>query len=421
MLRRSFVPPQAVRDLRALTRTRSRLAQDQARHQARVEKILEDALPKISVVISDLFGTSGRRFLDALVAGERSPQALAALGDCRLKASRAKLEEALTGRFRDIHATEIALHLRLIDAINAEITALDEQIGQQLAAVPGTAPACTGCGLACGGHTPGCDDLGILLLGLADRLDLPPCASQTRGARQARGSHPRRRANPGAKPPSLDNSQMRDRRGHGAGRFTHSRRAGQCGNAFTGLRQPRDKRGQRDVERGSSLSMGKAGQNDNQQGLSELNRQRADSRGHSDPAGGSPTASTFCALVPSPFAVVEGQAADVPAIKPHKLAERAHPPIFTSMPSSVVAGAWVHCLERSLPEQAFDKCSRSRVIEHEPIVSRQGQPEIDANQRDRPNCRLTAAPLTPRVCMSLEALTLVDDPSQKRLRFQARV
>ena len=60
MLRRSFVPPQPVRDLRALTRTRARLAQDQARHQARVEKILEDALLKISVVISDLFGASGR-------------------------------------------------------------------------------------------------------------------------------------------------------------------------------------------------------------------------------------------------------------------------------------------------------------------------------------------------------------------------
>ena len=87
MLRRSFVPPEAVRDLRALTRTRSRLAQDQARHQARVEKILEDALLKISVVISDLFGASGRRFLNALIAGERSPAALAALGDTRLKAS----------------------------------------------------------------------------------------------------------------------------------------------------------------------------------------------------------------------------------------------------------------------------------------------------------------------------------------------
>ena len=171
MLRRSFVPPEPVRDLRALTRTRARLAQDQARHQARVEKILEDALLKISVVISDLFGASGRRFLDALVAGERSPKALAALGDPRLKATRRQLEDALTGRFRDIHAFEIQTHLRLIDAINAEITRLDEAIGQQLAKVPRTAPCCTACGLASGGHAPGCPDEQVPLLGLAGRLD----------------------------------------------------------------------------------------------------------------------------------------------------------------------------------------------------------------------------------------------------------
>lgn len=171
MLRRSFVPPQPVRDLRALTRTRARLAQDQARHQARVEKILEDALLKISVVISDLFGASGRRFLDALVAGERSPAALAALGDPRLKATRQQLEEALTGRFRDIHAFEIAVHLRLIDAINDEITRLDDKIEQQLALVPRTAPCCVACGLAGGGHAPGCADQDVELLGLAGRLD----------------------------------------------------------------------------------------------------------------------------------------------------------------------------------------------------------------------------------------------------------
>ena len=171
MLRRSFVPPQETRDLRALTRTRARLAQDQARHQARVEKILEDALLKISVVISDLFGVSGRRFLDALVAGERSPKALAALGDHRLKATRVQLEDALTGRFRDVHAFEISTHLRLIDAINAEIAALDERIEQQLALVPGTAPACTACGLAGGGHAPACPDQGTAVLGLAERLD----------------------------------------------------------------------------------------------------------------------------------------------------------------------------------------------------------------------------------------------------------
>ena len=171
MLRRSFVPPRAVRDLRMLTRTRSRLAQDQARHQARVEKILEDALLKVSSVISDLFGVSGRLFLGALVAGERSPAALAALGDYRLKASKAMLEETLTGQFRDIHAEEIAVHLRLIDAINAEITGLDAKIEQLLPQVPRTAPACTACGLAGGGHAPDCTDLGVLVLGLADRLD----------------------------------------------------------------------------------------------------------------------------------------------------------------------------------------------------------------------------------------------------------
>ena len=171
MLRRSFVPPQAVRDLRMLTRTRSRLAQDQARHQSRVEKILEDALLKISVVISDLFGVSGRRFLDALAAGERSPPALAALGDKRLKATRKELEDALTGQFRDVCAFEIRTHLRILDVINEEIARLDEKIEKQLDLVPGAAPACTACGTAGGSHAPGCAEAGTLLLGLAERID----------------------------------------------------------------------------------------------------------------------------------------------------------------------------------------------------------------------------------------------------------
>jgi len=171
MLRRSFVPPQAVRDLRSLTRTRSRLAQDRIRHQNRVEKILEDALLKISVVISDLFGASGRRFLDALAAGERSPAALAALGSGRLKATRRELADALTGRFREVHAFEIALHLRLTGTINDEIARLDTAIEQQLKAIPGVAPACGGCGLAGGGHSPGCALDGTAVLGLVARLD----------------------------------------------------------------------------------------------------------------------------------------------------------------------------------------------------------------------------------------------------------
>ncbi len=122
MLRRSFVPPEPVRDLRALTRLRANLTHDRVRHQNRIEKILEDALLKVSSVISDLMGGSGRRFLQALVDGERSPAALAALGDYRLRASKAELKEALTGRFRDIHAFETGMLLELIDELTAKIT-----------------------------------------------------------------------------------------------------------------------------------------------------------------------------------------------------------------------------------------------------------------------------------------------------------
>src|SRR6266704_6424860 len=148
MLRRSFVPPEQIRDLRALTRLRARLTQDRVRHQNRIEKILEDALLKVSSVISDLMGASGRRFLQALVNGERSPAALAALGDPRLHASQAELKEALTGRFRDIHAFEIGMLLELTDELTARITRLDGQIAAQLETIPGLGGVCTGCGQA---------------------------------------------------------------------------------------------------------------------------------------------------------------------------------------------------------------------------------------------------------------------------------
>ena len=146
MLRRSFVPPEPVRDLRALTRLRANLTHDRVRHQNRIEKILEDALLKVSSVISDLMGGSGRRFLQALADGERSPAALAALGDYRLHASKAELKEALTGRFRDIHGFEIGMLLELIDDLSAKITELDERIEAQLENVPGLGGVCTSCG-----------------------------------------------------------------------------------------------------------------------------------------------------------------------------------------------------------------------------------------------------------------------------------
>ena len=169
MLRRSFVPPEPIRDLRALTRLRANLTHDRVRHQNRIEKILEDALLKISVVVSDLMGVSGRRFLQALIDGERSPAALAELGDYRLHASKAELKEALTGRFRDIHAVEIRMLLELIDGLSAKITELDERIEAHLENVPGLGGACMSCGQR--GPDGPCTGCGEPVLGVLERLD----------------------------------------------------------------------------------------------------------------------------------------------------------------------------------------------------------------------------------------------------------
>src|SRR5258708_9577510 len=147
-------------------------------------------------MISDLFGASGRRFLDALVAGERSPGGRAALGHPQLKATQQRLAAALTGRFRDTHAFEIATHLRLIDAINDEITRLDAAIEQQLASIPGVAPACTACGLAGGGHAPGCASKDTAVLGLVERLHEIPGA----GARHAQALIAAPRTHPSTSP-----------------------------------------------------------------------------------------------------------------------------------------------------------------------------------------------------------------------------
>ncbi|MEU0485968.1 IS110 family transposase [Streptosporangium sp. NPDC006013] len=171
MVRPSFVPPQDIRDLRALTRLRAVLVTEGSRHRQRIEKILEDALLKVSAVLSDLFGHSGRRMLEALVAGQRSPAVLAGLADHRVHASNRELIAALTGRFRDVHATEIGILLELIDTLQAKVERLDEEITALIDALPGAAPVCTGCGLIGGVHAPGCDNDGELVLSLVQRLD----------------------------------------------------------------------------------------------------------------------------------------------------------------------------------------------------------------------------------------------------------
>src|SRR6516165_4300722 len=99
MLRPSFVPPPPIRRLRDLTRYRADLVAARTAEKQRAEKLLEDACIKLSAVITDIFGVSGRDMLAALVAGERNPKVLAQLARRSMRAKITVLEEAFTGHF----------------------------------------------------------------------------------------------------------------------------------------------------------------------------------------------------------------------------------------------------------------------------------------------------------------------------------
>ena len=133
MLRPSFVPPPPIRRLRDLTRYRADLVAARTAEKQRAEKLLEDACIKLSAVITDIFGVSGRDMLAALVAGERNPKVLAQLARRSMRAKITVLEEAFTGHFTDHHAYLLSLMLARVDAISADIAALDARIAAQAA------------------------------------------------------------------------------------------------------------------------------------------------------------------------------------------------------------------------------------------------------------------------------------------------
>ena len=133
MLRPSFVPPWPIRRLRDLTRYRIDLVGVRTAEKNRVEKLLEDACIKLSVVASDIFGVSGRAMMAALIAGERDPKKLAQLARSRMRTKIGRLEEAFNGHFDDHHRFLLARMLDRIDGIDADISAVDEQIEAYLA------------------------------------------------------------------------------------------------------------------------------------------------------------------------------------------------------------------------------------------------------------------------------------------------
>ena len=134
LLRGSFVPPPAIRELRDLTRYRKRLVQAHNSECQRIQKTLEDAGIKLDSVASDVLGVSGRLMLAALVAGERDPEVLAEMAKQRLRSKIPELRRALVGRFRDHHALLIGLCLEHIAHLEAAVAKLDERVDALFAA-----------------------------------------------------------------------------------------------------------------------------------------------------------------------------------------------------------------------------------------------------------------------------------------------
>jgi len=136
MLSPSFVPSQSMRQVRDLARARFDLVEDRSRVKQRVEKLLEDALVKVSSVLTDLHGVSGRAMLEALIAGERDPMVLSGLAKGRARARLEALAGALEGRFTEHHARLARLLLDQIDDLNGRIETVTTLLDDAIAAVP---------------------------------------------------------------------------------------------------------------------------------------------------------------------------------------------------------------------------------------------------------------------------------------------
>jgi transposase len=130
LIRASFVPPTPVQELRDLTRTRKQLVREIAQHTQRLQKTLEDANIKITGVISDVLGQSGRALLQALIAGETDPERLVERTTGRLKAPRAQLVEALRGRVRPHHRFLLKLHLEQINSLQEAVREVEARLGE---------------------------------------------------------------------------------------------------------------------------------------------------------------------------------------------------------------------------------------------------------------------------------------------------
>src|SRR6266568_3303742 len=135
LLQASFIPPKGQRDLRDLTRYRTKLVQERVREVNRVQGVLERANIKLASVIADIMGVSGRAMLEALIAGRADPATMAALAKRRMRSKIPVLEQALTGIVHDHHRQLLAMQLAHIDFLDEQIEALNQAIEASLKAL----------------------------------------------------------------------------------------------------------------------------------------------------------------------------------------------------------------------------------------------------------------------------------------------
>jgi transposase len=133
LIRPSFVPEESLQELRSLMRTRKQLSREQTRHVQRIQKTLEEANIKLSSVICEVMGVSGRRMIEAMIEGVRDPRKLAALAHRQIKASPKELYDALHGRLTDHHRFILRLHIGQYDALNGAIEEIDRQVDRAVA------------------------------------------------------------------------------------------------------------------------------------------------------------------------------------------------------------------------------------------------------------------------------------------------
>jgi transposase len=143
LLQASFIPPQGQRDLRDLTRYRTKLVQERNREVNRVQGVLERANIKLASVATDVMGVSGRAILAALVEGQADPATMAELAKGRLRSKMPLLEQALTGLVRDHHRQLLTLQLAHIDFLDEQIDTLSVEIMRRLTALGPGAPLAT--------------------------------------------------------------------------------------------------------------------------------------------------------------------------------------------------------------------------------------------------------------------------------------